>query len=607
MSLFAELKRRNVIRVAAAYLAGSWLLIQIADTVFPAYGLPGSALSILITVLAIGLLPAIIISWAFEWTPQGLRRDADVAPGESVAPQAGKRLDRAIIVVLAIAIGFFAVDKFALDPARDEALQQRAEERGRAAALVESYGDKSIAVLPFADMSPEGDQAYFSDGIAEEILNLLAKVRDLRVISRSSAFRYRGDGIHIPTVAEELNVNYVLEGSVRKAGDTLRITAQLIDARTDTHVWSETYDRRFDDVFAIQDEISEKIFAQLNATLLGEAPTVARTDPEAYALYLQARHLLEVRNFDERTAETLLAQALELDPTYVPALNAMVVAVYGLTGPGEGDLKYTRDEGIELMRSYVDRALAIDPDNAHANAHRGWMAWFYNNDLETAVSYLQRALDEDPHNERVLFLAAVISRRIGRNEDAIAFAEAGLARDPLCSDCLYTLMLANVRLGKYEEALDASKRRMRVATGGWLSRGEIHLLMGDAQTALELFDNQKQDRLGWLAYRALAYHELGNTAERDAALDELSAIDVRRAQLAVAEVHASMGNVDEAFAWIARGLDPDAPEFVQAAPGVIWNPRFKILHDDPRWLELRRQAGLDPEILAGIRLLLPDQ
>ncbi len=606
MSLFAELKRRNVIRVAAAYLAGSWLLIQIADTVFPAYGLPDSALSVLITILAVGLLPAIFISWAFEWTPQGLRRDADVAPGESVAPQTAKRLDRAIIVVLAIAIGFFAVDKFALDPARDEALQQQAEERGRAAALVESYGDKSIAVLPFADMSQDGDQAYFSDGIAEEILNLLAEVRDLRVISRSSAFRYRGDDIHIPTVAEELNVNYVLEGSVRKVGDTLRITAQLIDARADAHVWSKTYDRRFEDVFAIQDEISEKIFAQLNATLLGEAPTVARTDPEAYALYLQARHLSEVRQYDEETVEILLGQALELDPDYAPALNAMVEAVFALTDRGQGNSKYMRDEGIALMRSYVDRVLAIDPGNAQAIAHRGWMAWFYNNDLETAASYLQRALDEDPHNERILFYAAVISRRIGRNEDAIAFAEAGLARDPLCSDCLYTLMQANVRLGRYEEALDASKRRMRVATGGWLSRGEIHLLMGDAQKALELFDNQKEDRIGWLKSRALAYHELGKTAERDAALDELSAIAGRRAHLNVAEIHASMGNVDEAFAWIARSLDPEAPDFIQAAPGVIWNPRFNPLHDDPRWLELRRKAGLGPERLAGIRLQLPD-
>ncbi len=238
MSFLAELKRRNVIRVLIAHLAAAWFLVQIADTVVPAYGLPESVVGILITVLAIGLIPVLIISWAFEWTPAGLRRDSDVAPGESIAPQTGKTLDRVIMVVLAMAVGFFAFDKFVLDPGRDAELAEQV----RADTRIESFGDRSIAVLPFVNMSSDPEQVYFSDGVAEEILNLLAKMKELRVISRTSAFVHRGD-VNIPDVAKALNVAYELEGSVRRSGDQIRVTAQLIDARTDTHVWSDTWDR----------------------------------------------------------------------------------------------------------------------------------------------------------------------------------------------------------------------------------------------------------------------------------------------------------------------------------------------------------------------------
>jgi TolB-like protein len=238
MSFLAELKRRNVIRVLIAYLAAAWFLIQIADTVVPAYGLPDSVVGILITLLAIGLVPVVITSWVFEWTPAGLKRDADVAPGESIAPQTGNTLDRIIMLVLALAVGFFAFDKFVLDPGRDAELAEQV----RADTRIESFGNRSIAVLPFVNMSSDPEQVYFSDGVAEEILNLLARMKELRVISRSSAFVHRGE-VNIQEVAKALNVSYVLEGSVRRSGDQVRVTAQLIDARTDSHVWSDTWDR----------------------------------------------------------------------------------------------------------------------------------------------------------------------------------------------------------------------------------------------------------------------------------------------------------------------------------------------------------------------------
>ena len=603
MSFISELQRRNVVRVAIGYLAGSWLFIQVLETLWPIFGLPETSIRIVVVILAIGFPLALVLSWIFEWTPEGLQRD-DGAVTEADAI-ARRRLDRIIFVVLVLALSYFAVDKFVVDPARDARQEQAAEDRGRAAAFVESYGDKSIVVLPFVDLSPGSDQAYFSDGIAEEILNLLAKVRELRVISRSSAFQYRGDDIAIPTVAEALNVSYVLEGSVRMAGDWMRITAQLIDARADAHLWSETYDREFSDVFAIQDDIARSIVDALEIRLLGDGPKVERTDPETYALYLQAHHAIYVLQDYSEAAEQLLEQVLERDPNYVPALTTIVHVTSSLTGDAP-ESKYSWEQGIPLMRKYVDRALAIDPEDGRANAHRAWMALFYQNDLETGVLYLNRALEYDPRDELTLFYAGTVSGYLGRNEDAITLQEAALARDPLCSPCLYVVMHAYFRSGRLDEALAASERRMRIGPGGWISRGNIHLFKGEVQEALESYDRQKEPRFGWLGARAIALYELGDDAAYREALDELGNINNADAYLETARVHAWAGNIDTAFEYLDRHLDPESPDFFWLATRVIWNPFFRKLQDDPRWLDLREEAGLGPERLAAIRIEVPE-
>lgn len=602
MSFISELQRRNVVRVAIGYLASAWLLIEVLETLFPIFGLPETSVRVVVILLAIGFVPSMVLTWVFEWTPEGLQRD--LGPTSGVAPTSTRTFDRIITVVLVLAVGYFAVDKFVLDPARDADIAQAARDEGRADALVESYGDKSIAVLPFADLSAGGDQAYFSDGIAEEILNLLARVRELRVISRSSAFKFRGDDIHIPTVAEELNVSYVLEGSVRQSGDRIRITAQLIDARADAHVWSENYDRGFDDVFAIQDEIASSIVDELQIELLGDRPRVERTDPETYALYLQAHHAYWVLQDYSNATENLLLEVLERDPDYVPALNLMVQIVYHFTSD-DPDGKYTIDEGVALMRKNVDRALAIDPDNSHSNAHRGWMAFYYQDDLETAVLYLNRALAHDPGNLFALFSASVVSGQIGRHEDGIALGEAALARDPLCNPCLWVLSRLLLRAGRLEQAQAAAERRMRVASGGWITLGESFLLRGDAQKALEYYDKQKFPRSGWLTATAIAHYELDDLAAHDAALSELKEIDEAGVYGDVAKVYAWVGNADAAFASLDRHFDPEARRSVEEYARIIWNPFFRNLHDDPRWLELREEAGLGPERLAAIRIEVP--
>lgn len=290
MRFLDEIRRRNVHRIALAYLAVAWLLIQVAATVLPAYGVSEATLTILITVVAIGFVPAVVLSWVFDWTPEGLRRDTSVS--DTATASANKHLDRAIIVTLVLAVGYFAIDKFVIDPTRDAENMQTARDEGRADAFVESFGDLSKAVLPFVNMSADPEQEYFSDGIAEELLNLLAKIPELRVISRSTAFTFKGKDIVISEVAKKLNVAHILEGSVRRSGNKVRITAQLIDARTDTHLWSDTCDRELEDIFAIQDEISAKIVADLKLKLLDGAPKIEEIDPRAYDLYLQARYIL---------------------------------------------------------------------------------------------------------------------------------------------------------------------------------------------------------------------------------------------------------------------------------------------------------------------------
>jgi TolB-like protein len=251
MTLFAELKRRNVIRVAIAYLAVSWFLIQVVETILPVFGYSNAPIRIAIILLLIGFPSALIFSWVYELTPEGLRKEKDIDRAQSVAAHTGKKLDRAIIVVLALSLTYLAVDKFVLDPARDAQREEAAVEQGRTEALVDSYGEHSIAVLPFVNMSDDAGNEYFSDGISEELLNLLAKIPDLRVISRSSSFTYKGKDLDIPSIAAQLSVALILEGSVRKAGDQVRITAQLIEAKSDAHLWSQTYDRELSNIFAI--------------------------------------------------------------------------------------------------------------------------------------------------------------------------------------------------------------------------------------------------------------------------------------------------------------------------------------------------------------------
>ena len=591
MSLYSELKRRNVLRVAIGYLAASWLLIQIAETLFPVFGLSDASIRLVVIVLAIGFPLILIFSWLYELTPEGLKLDKDVDRAGSLAHHTGKKLDRAIIVVLALALGYFAFDKFVLDPARDSAREEVVAKQARTEVLVESYGEKSIAVLPFVNMSDDASNEYFADGISEELLNLLAKIPQLRVISRSSAFSFKGKDIDIPTVAEKLNVAHVLEGSVRKSGNKVRITVQLIEARSDTHLWSATYDRELDDIFAIQDEIAADVVAQLKITLLGDAPKTRKTDPEAYALFLQARHLNNQWNDDFiPQAVEMLKRVLELDPDYVPAWNALSRSYYQL-----GDR--------ELSFAAVDMALSIDPDDGVANAYRGWGYMEFEKNLVTAGRLFAHAIATDPGNENVLRTAIVFASTIGRLELAIELGEYAVALNPLCMPCFYNLSKAYRKAGRFAEAEDSARTAVLLGLAMDYSIAKTLILKGDALAALALIE-QLIPGYQKLHVMALAYYKLGRQTEFAAAFAELRELESDDAAELIAQIYAWTGELDEAFKWLDIVLEKEDPVRITD----YLNPFYRDLHTDQRWNIFLEKPGRSPEQLAMIEfeVNLPD-
>ena len=605
MLFFNELKRRNVLRVAAAYVVVAWLLIQVAETIFPLFGFDDSPARIVVVVLAIGVIPALIFAWAFEMTPEGLKKESEVDRTQSITPHTGKKLDRMIMVVLALALGYFAFDKFVLDPQREaEQQQQQAEQlasvaqearqEGRTEALVESYGDKSIAVLPFVNMSSDEEQEYFSDGLSEELLNLLAKIPELRVISRSSAFSYKGKDFKIADVGRELNVSNVLEGSVRKAGNMVRITAQLIKVDGDIHLWSETYDRSLDNIFVIQDEIASEVVNKLKITLLGRAPDTRKTDPEAYALYLQGRHLRHqtiAGAYDK--AQALLQQALEIDPDYAEAWVELA-AVY--TNQANLSLR-PYDEAFQLATEAINRAIAIDPEYAQAHANLSYIARSYDNDLVTAARELQLALRLEPANTDIIRSAASLIMSLGRLDEAIALSEFVVGRDPVSPRSHSNLSLYYAYAGRWDDAIASAGTALALSpgySGGFYQTGIALLFKGEAPAALEAMQAEKS--IWGLIGLPLAYHALGLKDESDAALALLIEKNEKGAPYNIAYNLAYRNEVDRAFEWLDK-----TEEYKDTGLTDILNERlFSNLHDDPRWPLFLESIGKSPERLAAI-------
>jgi TolB-like protein len=438
-SFWGELRRRNVFKVAVAYGIVAWLLIEMAATVFPALKLPEWTVTFVTALILISFPVILIAAWAFEVTPDGLKRTRQVPLERSITHITGRKFDFTIIGLLAIAVVYLAVDNYVL---RDEVTPVVWEPSEPAMRIVE----ESIAVLPFVNMSPDPDQEYFADGLSEEILNLLAKIPDLKVIGRTSSFAFKGKNEDLRLIGQTLGVKTVLEGSVRRSGEQVRITAQLNDVSDGSHIWSETYDRTLTDIFAVQDDVAAAVIDALQIHV-GTNPTRGRpTDnSEAYALFFQARALLNAK--DPQNAEQILLQAVALDPKFAEAYELLAYSYWHQTGWLIPDA-----EGRKLMGEAAAKALAIDPDLVFAEA-------LYESRNPSAylrqIQALIRAARDEPGKTEILEAIIWNLQVVGYLQEALSVAERYVERDPLLPAANYYLGNALYAVGRTSEALTA--------------------------------------------------------------------------------------------------------------------------------------------------------
>ncbi len=579
---FAELKRRNVYRAAAFYAAAAWLVVQVATQVFPFFDFPNWSVRLIVVAAIVGFPFALLFAWFYEITPEGLKRESEIDRDESITHHTGKKLDRLIIATLGLAVVLLLADRFVLHKDADKSAPP--------------VSDQSIAVLPFVDMSADKDQEYMSDGLAEELLDLLAKIPALHVTSRTSAFSFKGKNVDIVEIAKRLNVAHILEGSVRKAGNRLRITVQLIDARTDTHLMSETYDRTLDDIFAVQDEIAAAVVLRLKVALLGAPPTAREADPKAYALVLQARELS--RQGSGKNHEQALAtyeQALAIDPTYASALVGLAGEHLALANKG---LKAT-DESYRLAREAINKALAIDPELVEAYTALSRIASDYDGDLTAAAGYIERALALEPTNIRAISAASSLAQSLGRLDRAIELDQYALAHDPISPARHGSLAYDYARSGRLDEAIASYRMALRLApgrVGTQYNVGEILLRKGDAAGALVEMRHEPEENWRLMGV-TMALHSLGRKADSDAALAELIGKFDKDSAYNIAYVCAWRGEADRAFEWLDKAVEYHDTGLVE----IPNEPLFTNIENDPRWLPFVHKLGKAPEQLAAIK------
>ncbi len=475
-NIFAELKRRNVYKVAVAYAVVGWLLVQVATQVFPFFEIPNWAVRLVVLAIVIGFPIALVIAWAFELTPEGLKRTEDADAVATERPP--RKLTWIFVVVIgaSLSIGLFFVGRYT---SRDKAPRPEASATRTEAATV-AIPQKSIAVLPFENLSDDKGAAYFADGIQDEILTKLASIADLRVISRTSTAKYKSKPEDLKTVSQQLGVATVLEGSVQKAGDKVRVNVQLIDARADSHLWAKSYDREIKDVFAVESEVSQEIADALQAKLspnesniLAAAPT---KDPEAYDLFLKGE-------YEEREAEsTLKAEPFDRAAAfYQEALNRD--PNFALAAAGLAESRITRhwfvsplaESELAEVKTIADRALALAPDLAEAHMALGHFYYHGKRQYDDALTEFRRALDRQPNNVRALEYSGYVYRRQGQWERCLSELEKCEERDPRNAGLPANIGTTYCALRMWQKARQASLRAVALDPHNVVGMRSIYL------------------------------------------------------------------------------------------------------------------------------------
>jgi adenylate cyclase len=589
-SFLEKVKHHHVGRVGLLYLAICWFILEPVHVVFHMLGVPEWVNRLVVVVLALGFPVTIVLAWIYTPTLQGQRSEA-VNAHRSVLRRLNQRLNRAIAAVAGLMVLYFLVYHFWLGKHITEPITEEAHEALAAQALPTAPApQRSIAVLPFLDMSQAHDQQYLADGLAEELLNLLAQIPELRVAARTSSFAFKNKPEDVSTIAKDLRVAHVLEGSVRKAGNHVRITAQLIRADSGYHLWSETYDRTLDDIFKLQDQIAGAVVEALKLKLLGsELPRAAPANLDAYNLYLQGRFVAGQRNREGYTqAIDYLERAVKLDRNYEPSWTQLSIVYGDMAARGF----MPAAEALTKARNAVNTALSLNPRSARAHVALGYLHMNDDWDWAAADREFTQGLQLEPGSADVLHAAGSLDLVLGRAGKSVNMFLAALARDPLRASSYSNLgvaYFANGRLLDAEEAFRKSIELRPTALYNHNGLGLALLWQGKVNAALEEM-RRETDEMWRLEGLALVYWAVHRRADADAALEELKAKFDQTSPYVIATVYGYRGDADEAFAWLDRALAArdSTLTFIKS------DPLFAKLRSDPRYPELLKKAALPP-------------
>jgi len=574
--LFGELKRRNVYKVAVAYAVVGWLLIQVATQVFPFLEIPNWMIRLVILLTALGFPIALIIAWAFELTPEGIKRteSADAARQHS----RGGVWIVVVVVAAALSLGLFFLGRYTAGNA--------AFRNSQAATAIPQ---KSIAVLPLINESGDPKDEYFSDGLSEELIAALAQISGLKVIGRSSSFRFKDRKEEPRTIGEKLGVSTLLDGTVRKQGDRVRIVAALVNAADGIQFWTRTFDRQLKDIFAVQQEIAKAVAESLKVTLLGteENPSqIATNNVEAHNAYLQGHFHLVRRNVEDfRKAIGYYDQAIELDSQYALAYAERAEAWTIL-----GDLTGQRPTAYPKARSDAEKAVAIAPALAEARAALGFVRFFTEWKFLEGLSELKRAKELSPANPTANDLLARLIVYLGQFDEAERQAREAVELDPLSTVTQGNLARVLFYAGKLDEA-DAAARKSAELQPAGASNHRWQVLIaaqrGDGEAALR--EAQLEPDEGYRRFElAVAQYVVGDREAADAALADLLAKAREGFAYQIAEVYAVGGEKDKAFEWLQISFDDRDAGML----GLLVDPLLRSLRDDPRYKNLVAKVGL---------------
>ncbi len=584
MSFFDELKRRSVFRVAIGYVGVSWLILQVIDVLFGIFDYETDIDETIVIVLAIGFIPAMILAWAFELTPEGIKRDSDTDHDAPAMRDFGRRVDRIIIAILSVAVLFFAVDKFVLQV---EPTQQ--ELRG-------------IAVMPFINSSADANQEYLATGITDQLLTALDDIRSLRVIARTSVLGYVGKDVNAKTIADELGVAHILEGSVQVAGDRIRVTAALIDASNEARLWSDNFEGTLEDIFDIQDEIAAAVVDGIEVELFGAEPRRAeRIDLEAYKLYVRGEHLVQDVQEGLTTAEALemaiplLEQVVAIEPEFIDGWIRLAQAHVRLW------MQRGSNPGSPLITDYaeaMDGARRLNPDHPVVVT---WDAtekfWQGGHDQQAIASEIARAVEAAPTNPDVMLPARQFVMSIGRVDKALAMAELSVDRDPKCADCWYVLAQTLRDVGRIDESLQAAEVAMALGADLEYSVATTRLYRHEPEAMLELNFGADFFDYPWQAsVHTMALYTAGRQGEFEEALERVRDRWSETDPLFIAMIYAWSGQIDSAFGWLDRAESVD----IGGVQRLYLSPFLYNLRGDPRWNELLYRIERHPEQLAKI-------